>query len=102
KVGAPAQNLRQQEAVPLSPLKEAPLKEEMTAEGKPLPRDLRIAKARAYRETQARPQQQPEQLSMEMDAGIQNMEAKSPFESDNLDIPAYLRKHMQDADPRRS
>lgn len=83
-----------QEPAPLSPIKDE-------SDLKSLPRDLLIAKARAYRETQSQRTEQPEQLSMEMDAGMTSKEAKSPFDANNLDIPAYLRKHLQDSDQRR-
>lgn len=86
---------QEQEPAPLSPIKEE-------GESKSLPRDLLIAKARAYRENQSQKVQQPEQLSMEMEAGVQSKEAKSPFDANNLDVPAYLRKHLQDSDQRRS
>jgi cell division protein FtsZ len=77
---------------------------------KPLPRDILLAKARQYRESQvARAQQpQPEQLSMnvennesslEMARRLANEIVKSPFDTKNLDVPAFLRrKQMQRLD----
>ncbi len=73
------------------------------ASGKPLlPRDILLAKARAYREAQSRPQQaQPEQLTMDVDSydpmrgGSRpgpDAGPRSPFESENLDVPSYLRR----------
>lgn len=109
RMSMPKQNLDQHnEAEPLSPIKakaEDPTEnlEAMTDEEvKALPRDLLIAKARAYRENQSKKTQDPEQLSMEVDSGASSKEAKSPFDAKNLDVPAYLRKHLQDSDQHRS
>lgn len=74
-----------------------------TAQGKPLPRDILLAKARQYRETQTVRSRtpQPEQLSMDMENSENSLEmarrlaneiVKSPFDSKNLDIPAFLRR----------
>lgn len=96
-------NLSEQESedlkvMPLSPL---PSLEET----KTLPRDLLIAKARAYRETRERSVESPEQLSMSIsESGDAQRDSrknsdeivKSPFDSENLDLPAYLRKHLHD------
>lgn len=70
-----------------------------------LPRDLLIAKARAYRESQGQAQGtvEPQQLSMQMDDSMDLNHArrmaedvvKSPFDSDNLDVPAYLRRQIE-------
>lgn len=70
-----------------------------------LPRELLLAKARAFREQQEKKLTplQPEQLSMDMDAQQEqnNMEEarrmarevlKSPFTSQNLEVPAFIRK----------
>jgi cell division protein FtsZ len=85
------QNHNEEEEEALEPLK--PLREESSA----LPRDVLIAKAKAYREIQDRSSAIPEQLSMSMDDNGRAKEgnAKSPFAAD-LDIPAYLRKQNQD------
>ncbi|HMN68407.1 MAG TPA: cell division protein FtsZ [Bdellovibrionales bacterium] len=60
------------------------------------PRDALLAKARAYRESQAREQSQPEQLSMNMDDAqpprLTPETGRSPFESDSLEVPSYLRR----------
>lgn len=71
---------------------------------KPLPRDLLLAKVRQYRETQqVQRSSQPEQLSMDV-GGDTPLEAarrlaseivKSPFDSRNLDVPAFLRRKPQ-------
>lgn len=74
-----------------------------------LPRDILLAKARAYRDAQGRTdsQQQPEQLSMNMDEAdpltaarkLAEEVAKSPFEKENLDVPSFLRrKKLFDSD----
>lgn len=62
-----------------------------------LPRDALLAKARAYRESQIqRDTLQPEQLAMNMDEAMPPRltpePARSPFESDNLEVPSYLRR----------
>ena len=75
---------------------------------KPLPRDVLLAKARQYRETQTirQSQPQPEQLSMDVQAGQNSLEmarrlaneiVKSPFDTKNLDVPAFLRRKQQSA-----
>jgi cell division protein FtsZ len=60
-------------AEPLSPLPSASL-----------PRDILMAKAKAYRENQERSKDNPEQLSMTLNDGA------------DLDIPSYLRKQLHD------
>lgn len=84
------------EAPTLSPLKANP--------EKTLPRDLLIAKAKAYREAQGQQaNQEPQQLSMPMDENMDPLQqarrsaeevVKSPFSADNLDVPAYLRRQL--------
>jgi cell division protein FtsZ len=63
---------------------------------RPLPREALLAKARAYRESQAtRDVSQPEQLSMNMEdapARLTPDSSRSPFESDSLEVPSYLRR----------
>lgn len=64
-----------------------------------LPRDLLIAKARAYREQHiARPKDTSEQLTMslndEADLQRRNDEARSPFNSENLDVPSFMRRPL--------
>lgn len=73
------------------------------AESTPSPRDLLMAKARAFKESQdlkAR-HHQPEQLSMNVDHEQQSLEEarkmarevlSSPFSSQNLEVPAFIRK----------
>ncbi len=79
--------------------------QEPESEHKMLPRDLLIAKAKAYREAKGRVD--AEQLSMAFHDELASKQAegelardskdaaKSPFGSDNLDIPAYLRRQME-------
>lgn len=69
-------------------------------EGKPLPRDILLAKAKAYRDHQHRRDAAPEQLSMNVDESPSHHRetAKSPFDSDNLDVPAYLRRRRGEAE----
>jgi cell division protein FtsZ len=72
---------------------------------KPLPRDVLLAKVRQYREqSQAKSDAQPEQLSMDVANGEGSLEmarrlaneiVKSPFDSKNLDVPAFLRRKQQ-------
>ena len=91
------------EATPLKPM------ETEAATGGALPRDLLIAKAKAYRDTHGQEiLAQPEQLTMSMDESSEALKearkladevVKSPFDTDNLDVPAYLRKQMQDENP---
>lgn len=62
-----------------------------------LPRDVLLAKARAYRESQmTRESTQPEQLSMNMDEAmpprLSPEPPRSPFENDGLEVPSYLRR----------
>lgn len=62
------------------------------------PRDLLLAKAKAYREQAMRPKETPqEQLSMEVNLDHSNNQKKaadlsSPFDQSNLDVPTYLRR----------
>lgn len=73
-----------------------------------LPRDLLIAKARAYRESQdlrRGPIEPSVQLSMNMeDAALEEARRlarealRSPFANQNLEVPAFLRKKQQSED----
>ena len=78
-----------------------------SAEKPVLPRDILLAKARAYRESQGRQEGRSnagEQLSMNMDDSGEALAlarrmaqevGKSPFDADNLDVPSYLRRKKQ-------
>jgi len=64
-----------------------------------LPRDVLLAKARAYRESQMKSDGTStgqEQLSLNMDDAmpprLSPEPARSPFESDSLEVPSYLRR----------
>jgi cell division protein FtsZ len=86
----------------LSPMSAAPEKESL------LPRDMLLAKAKAFRESQSQSSESvnPEQLSMSMDdeslKSAKKMAqdvAKSPFDSDSLEVPSYLRKRQSEELP---
>ncbi len=70
-------------------------------ESKMLPRDLLIAKAKAYREAQQTTGGKAvdaEQLTMSFQDDSEakrRADPKSPFDSDNLDIPAFLRRQLE-------
>lgn len=78
-----------------------------------LPRDILLAKAKAFRESQARNSASglhPEQLSMNVEdenealASARRLAremAQSPFDAHDLDVPSYLRK-KQSGDERSS
>lgn len=81
----------------------APSQEEGQEE-KALPRDMLLAKVRAYKEQQQKDQKEsPVQLSMNMDGSAESLKnarkmaekLKSPFDSSDLDVPSYLRKRPQ-------
>lgn len=90
----------------LSQSQESSLGSVSPAAEKALPRDILLAKARAYRDSQAQraKQPQPEQLSMEvqpdgqalgsleMARRLANEVVKSPFDQRNLDVPTYMRR----------
>lgn len=67
-------------------------------QSKSLPREALLAKARAYRESQVNRDghNQPEQLSMNMEESAPQRltpePARSPFESESLEVPSYLRR----------
>lgn len=65
-----------------------------------LPRDILLAKAKAYRESQSTASDAaPEQLSMDVDdEDLRRMSSetvKSPFDAESLETPAYLRRKQQ-------
>jgi cell division protein FtsZ len=87
----PQQPAPQAAQPPHFPMNPPPLRKD------PLPREALLAKARAYRESQShRDVAQPEQLSMNMDEvspqRLTPEPARSPFESDSLEVPSYLRR----------
>lgn len=71
-----------------------------STESKSLPRDLLIAKAKAFREQQSMtPKSELEQLTMSLhDEDImpkRSEDVKSPFDNDNLDVPSFLRRQSE-------
>ena len=73
---------------------------------KPLPREALLAKAKAYRESQAQRYKAgaPEQLSMDVENGdplelarrLASEMSNSPFENRNLEVPTFLRRKKSD------
>lgn len=65
-----------------------------------LPRDILLAKARAYRDQTAKKSTHQEQLSMDVSAqegptafgNFSSESSNSPFENYNLEVPAYIRR----------
>lgn len=90
----PAEQAPQQPVMPEAPVPVSP--SSLPREAKMLPRDILLAKARAYRDTQSHSQPEPQQLSMNMDdtgAALRNGDpSRMPFAAENLDVPAYLRR----------
>lgn len=92
----------QQQAAPLQQPQMAPPPVEYTEEQIPQdvassPRDMLLAKAKAYREQAMRQKDAPqEQLSMEVNLDHSGKKAtqdlSSPFDQSNLDVPTYLRR----------
>ena len=83
----------QQQEQELAPERIQPVESQEAS--KPLPRDILLAKAKAYRDHQGRRESAPEQLTMDVDdltMPPKRETAKSPFDSDNLDVPTYLRR----------
>ena len=93
----PPQTEFTQQAEKISPIVEE--RETLESEKKLLPRDMLLAKAKAFRESQSESEaQQPEQLQMHVDSLTSARQmaqevVKSPFDSEPFDIPAYLRKN---------
>lgn len=67
-------------------------------ESKPLPRDILMAKARAYKEQTAHSARQPspEQLAMEVERGGETTEENvdMPLNQSDLEVPTYLRRQQ--------
>lgn len=79
----------------------------MDEANKDLPRDILLAKAKAYKEQAMNKQREksPEQLSMEVTLDHKNAQQEeassplsSPFDSNNLDVPTYLRRRREDVE----
>ncbi len=107
----PAQQNIQQEQVlsEMPPVPEAPRVPEAAPKGqeKPLPRDILLAKVKAYRESQTTQSESanPEQLSMNVEEDpleaarkLAQEVAKSPYDSQSLDVPAYIRRQQRGED----
>lgn len=86
---------------PIAPVAATP--QPNPAEATLSPRDMLMAKARAFKESQElkAKHSQPEQLSMNVDQETQSLEEarkmarevlSSPFANQNLDVPAFIRK----------
>jgi len=89
----PMQPQHQAHAQPHFPMNPAP----QGPRERSLPREALLAKARAYRESQVgRDHTPPEQLSMNMEENAPQRltpePARSPFESESLEVPSYLRR----------
>lgn len=107
-------NFGQPMAMQPDPRHSFPLEEAQLHVEKPLPRDVLLAKARAYRESQAKQPRghgNPEQLSMDMENSENSLEAarrmaseivKSPFDPRNLEVPTYLRRKQKSGDESES
>ncbi len=102
---APAYAPVQQSAAPVQQ-SQAPIAQNVSSD-KNLPRDLLIAKARAFREQQGRSvdgASMSEQLSMTLNDEMESAnrkqaeDVKSPFASNDLDVPSYLRRQNQSGD----
>ncbi len=63
---------------------------------KPLPRDILMAKARAYKEQTAQQARQntPEQLSMEVESRETEESVDMPLNQNDLEVPTYLRRQQ--------
>lgn len=107
-VAAVTPQVAQQAAQSMMPQAQVPQQEMATpiqpqVESTVSPRDLLLAKARAFKETQNLKDRHnnPEQLSMNVDHEQQSLEEarrmarevlSSPFSSQNLEVPAFIRK----------
>jgi cell division protein FtsZ len=100
---APVQEQVATPIVPVAPIAPVMHQAPNPADAAASPRDLLMAKARAFKESQdlkAR-HHQPEQLSMNVDQEQQSLEEarkmarevlSSPFSGQNLEVPAFIRK----------
>ena len=72
----------------------------VAAEQKPLPRDILMAKARAYKEQTAQQARQstPEQLSMEVESDEKEESVDMPLNQNDLEVPTYLRRQQSKQD----
>ncbi len=97
---------RQQAPVPPAPAQEqvfsppAPAASPERDAQKPLPRDILMAKARAYKEQTAQQARQstPEQLSMEVEDKEAEEDVDMPLNQNDLEVPTYLRRQQAKQD----
>ncbi len=97
---------RQQPPVPPAPAQEQvfspppPAASPERDEQKPLPRDILMAKARAYKEQTAQQARQstPEQLSMEVEDKEAEEDVDMPLNQNDLEVPTYLRRQQAKQD----
>jgi cell division protein FtsZ len=88
--------------IPVQAVMAAPTKPLEAKDEKILPRDMLLAKARAYRERQVQGPNDSGQEQLSLDVGGEGMLdrarklskeiIKSPFDNQNLDVPAYIRR----------
>lgn len=90
--------LRSESVQTLAPLPNLHGQEDSERHDKMLPRDILLAKARAYRESQPVQGAGAEQLSMNMEEerGPIETPARAPFDQENLDVPAFLRRKREE------
>jgi cell division protein FtsZ len=71
-------------------------------ETKALPRDILMAKARAYKEQTAMQSRQgsPEQLSMEVESEEKEENLDLPLNQNDLEVPTYLRRQQSNQEDR--
>ena len=95
-VETPVQETAAQEQV-FNPPQPAPVEEKAA-----LPRDILMAKARAYKEQTAHQNRQPtpEQLSMEVEneAAATEESVDMPLNQNDLEVPTYLRRQQSQQD----
>jgi len=89
------------ETAPVMPAQEQafmppPPAQPMVEDQKPLPRDILMAKARAYKEQTAHQARQttPEQLSMEVENEEREESLDMPLNQNDLEVPTYLRRQQ--------
>tara|TARA_B100001248_G_scaffold262290_1_gene257333 strand:- start:11323 stop:12696 length:1374 start_codon:yes stop_codon:yes gene_type:complete len=108
-VQEPSVSIHEQEVMAAPPPPPSPQVNTEPKEDKPLPRDVLLAKVKAYRESQGAQQSesQPEQLKMELQQDdpveaarkLAQEVTKSPYDNQSLDVPAYIRRQQrQDGD----
>ncbi len=111
------QEYQQQQMMPQPPMtptaktesQQQPQQQQVLKDGQPapLPRDVLLAKVKAYRDSQgATSMPSPEQLRMDFQQEdpveaarkLAQEVVKSPFDSQSLDVPAYIRRQQRQED----